>query len=379
MPEVYEFFAGGGMVRAGLGDAWRCVFANDIDPKKAETYRANWGDGAELHVGDIHGIEVARLPGVADLMWGSFPCQDLSLAGAGAGLAGQRSGAFHGFWRLVDGLIGEGRAPRIVAVENVCGTLTSRGGADFGVICRAFVDSGYRVGALVINADLFVPQSRPRLFVIGVREDADWRMADAGGPEAPFHTPALVRAVAGLPQSLRERMAWWRVAPPSDPVAPLVELIEEVREPALWHSQARTKAILDLMAPSHLEQVRAALAKPQRTVGAVYRRTRPDGRGGRIQRAEVRFDGRAGCLRTPAGGSSRQVLMVVEQQRVRTRLMTPRETARLMGLGDDFVLPRSATDAYHVTGDGVAVPVVRHLARALFEPLLKARLRLKAA
>lgn len=378
MPEVYEFFAGGGMVRAGLGDGWRCTFANDIDPKKAETYRANWGD-AELHVGDIHGVGVARLPGVADLMWGSFPCQDLSLAGAGAGLKGARSGAFHGFWRLVDALTAEGRAPRIVAVENVCGTLTSRGGADFALICRAFVDSGYRVGALVINADLFVPQSRPRLFVIGVREDADWTPLDAGGPEAPFHTPALVKAVAGLPPELRDRMAWWRLPTPAGPIPALAELIEDVRDPALWHTQAGTKAILDLMAASHLAQVRAALAAGGRRVGAVYRRTRPDAQGGRVQRAEVRFDGRAGCLRTPAGGSSRQVLMVVEHQRVRTRLMTPRETARLMGLDDAFVLPRRATDAYHVTGDGVAVPVVRHLAQALLEPLLNRARALEAA
>ena len=194
----YEFFAGGGMVRAGLGGSWRCLLANDFDPAKAEAYRINWGDGG-LRVGDIADLTPADLPGAADLMWGSFPCQDLSLAGAGAGLGGKRSGTFHDFWGLARGLAARGRAPRIVAVENVCGTLTSHGGRDFEVICRTFVDAGYRCGALVINADRFLPQSRPRLFVIGVRSDVVVDPAlTASGADGPFHTPALRRAVARL-------------------------------------------------------------------------------------------------------------------------------------------------------------------------------------
>ena len=77
------------MVRAGLGEGWQCLLANDLDPAKAAAYRANWGD-AGLRVADIAALTAADLPGVADLMWGSFPCQDLSLAGVGAGLGGRR-------------------------------------------------------------------------------------------------------------------------------------------------------------------------------------------------------------------------------------------------------------------------------------------------
>ena len=102
-PAFYEFFCGGGMVRAGLGDGWRCLFANDIDPRKAASWRANWGDDA-LHVGDIAALDADALPGEADLMWGSFPCQDLSLAGVGAGLDGRRSGTFHAFWSIARAL-----------------------------------------------------------------------------------------------------------------------------------------------------------------------------------------------------------------------------------------------------------------------------------
>ena len=101
----------------------------------------------------------------------------------------------------------------------------------------------------------------------------------------------------------------------------------------------------------------------RRTVGTIYRRTRPDEQGTKRQRAEVRFDEIAGCLRTPAGGSSRQTILVVEGRKVRSRLLSTREAARLMGLSDDYRLPERYNEAYHVCGDGVCVPVVRHLGR----------------
>ena len=161
-----------GMARAGLGAGWSCLFANDFDFKKGLTYQHNWGS-EELKVGDIRKVELTELPGTADLAWGSFPCQDLSLAGGGAGLRGERSGTFYPFWDLMTRLIVEGRGPRIIALENVTGTLTSHSGKDFVAVARTYHDAGYRFGALVIDAKLFVPQSRPRLFVIGVREDVE--------------------------------------------------------------------------------------------------------------------------------------------------------------------------------------------------------------
>ena len=85
----------------------------------------------------------------------------------------------------------------------------------------------------------------------------------------------------------------------------------------------------------------------------------------------MRFDGLAGCLRTPRGGSSRQTVVVVDDGRVRSRLLSPREAARLMGLPDSYRLPHPTTAALHVAGDGVAVPVVRWLAQGLLEPLLE--------
>lgn len=371
MASFYEFFAGGGMVRAGLGPEWRCLFANDFDPKKGFAYQANWGTDGELRVGDIRGVAADLPVGHPDLVWGSFPCQDLSLAGNGAGLSGKRSGTFYPFWDVIQGLIDDGRAPALVAVENVCGTLTSHGGKDFQAICMTFARAGYRFGALVINAELFLPQSRPRLFVVGIREDMIVPEAMiAEKPTLPFHTRALCRSVDALSDMVREKLIWWNLPRPAPRSETFASLVEEEPEDVEWHTQAETKKLLDMMSPVNRKKVEEAKMAGCRIVGGVYRRTRLDETERKVQRAEVRFDDVAGCLRTPAGGSSRQVIMVVDGYRVRTRLISARETARLMGLDDSYVLPRRYNDAYHLTGDGVAVPVVRHLAEHIFEPLI---------
>jgi len=379
-PSFYEFFAGGGMVRAGLGPAWTCLFANDFDVKKGFSYQANWGTGGELTVGDIRTLEASDLPGTPDMVWASFPCQDLSLAGRGGGLKGERSGTFYAFWDIVNGLIADGRAPRIVAVENVCGALTSKGGADFEAICRTYAEAGYRYGAVVINAEQFVPQSRPRLFVIGVAPGVEIS-ADMLSPEPmePFHTRALGRAVARLPEDITENLVWWNIPTPERRVTTFADIIEEKPKSVVWHTHAETRKILDMMSPLHLAKVAAAKRAGRRMVGGVYRRTRRDADGNKVQRAEVRFDDVAGCLRTPSGGSSRQVILVIEGRKVRSRLISSRETARLMGLGDHYILPRLYNDAYHLTGDGVAAPVVQHLAQYIFEPLVLGQQNLEAS
>lgn len=371
MASFYEFFAGGGMARAGLGAGWACLFANDFDHKKGMAYQVNWGTGGELRVGDVNDVRPAELPGVADLVWGSFPCQDLSLAGGGAGLKGERSGTFYPFWRVVQGLIDDGRAPRIIALENVLGTLTSHGGKDFDAICGALASSGYRYGALVVNAALFVPQSRPRLFVIGVREDVAIDPALlAPEPLDPFHTKGLRRAVEGVSDAAREKLLWWNIPTPPHRNTTFADIIEENPTSVVWHTAAETRRLLSMMSPTNLAKVNAARRAERRMVGGVYKRTRRDENGGKVQRAEVRFDDIAGCLRTPAGGSSRQTILVVDGSTIRSRLISARETARLMGLDDDYKLPKNYNEAYHLTGDGVAVPVVRHLAHHIFEPLL---------
>ncbi|WP_020180624.1 DNA cytosine methyltransferase [Methylopila sp. M107] len=370
----YEFFAGGGMARLGLGDGWRCLFANDLSESKAQSYRANFG-GEDLWVGDVHDVAPAMLPGRPDLVWGSFPCQDLSLAGSGKGFGGSRSSAFFGFMAVVTALRAEGRAPRILALENVCGALTARGGRDFEAIGRALSLAGYRFGALVIDAARFLPQSRPRLFIVAMdRAAAPPPELVGDGPEdglvGPWSPRALLAARAGLDEEVARDWVWWRLPEPRANIPALASLLEDEPSDVRWRSRAETDDLVALMAPLHRARLAALAAGGERRVGTLYRRIRPDGAGGKAQRAEARFDGVAGCLRTPAGGSSRQILLEVEGGALRSRLLSGREAARLMGLPDDYRLPARYNDAYRLAGDGVAVPVVRWLARGLIEPLL---------
>src|SRR3569832_1399068 len=369
--QVYEFFAGGGMARLGLEQAsngrWACAFANDFDPIKARTYRANF-EAQRLREGDGWALEPSDLPGRADLAWASSPCQDLSLAGGRAGVKGGRSSAFWGCWRLMQALDGEGRAPRAIVIENVTGLLTSAGGADFTALCEALAGLGYRFGALEADAQLWLPQSRPRLFVIATREAPAGRLS---APCEPFHSRAVREAFERLPEALKARWVWWAMAAPPRRNRDLASVLEPDGAVA-WFDEAKTAHLLNLMGPGHRLRLEAALASGERRVGALYRRVRME-KGQRVQRAEVRFDGLAGCLRTPAGGSSRQGVVVAEAGHVRARQLSAREAARLMGLPDDYRQPGASTAAQKVCGDGVGVPVVRAIAEGVLGPRLAGR------
>ena len=326
------------MARMGLGARWRCVFANDFDNAKGATYRANFPNADDhLRVGDVWGVSPADLPGRADVAWASSPCQDFSIAGARAGLAGGKSSAFYGFWRLIEALAAEGRAPRAVVIENVSGLLTSHGGADFTAVAQALARAGYGFGALEIDAAAFLPHSRPRVFIIAAREPPSAGLIGDG----PWQSKAVRTAAELLPASLRKHWIWWRLAAPLARNIDLAAVLEHDAA-VVWHSSERTRAWLGLMSPLHRARIEACRDRDERAVGAIFRRMRTED-GAKIQRAEVRLDGLAGCLRTPRGGSSRQAIVVVDHGEVRTRLLTPREAARLMGLPDSYVLPKTAT------------------------------------
>lgn len=110
--------------------------------------------------GDI--TKITDLPDF-DLLTGGSPCQDLSVAGKQKGLAGERSGLFFHFIRLL-----KEKQPRNFIWENVKGTLSSQDGWDFARVQIEMAEAGYAFGWQVLNAKYFgVPQSRERVFVIG--------------------------------------------------------------------------------------------------------------------------------------------------------------------------------------------------------------------
>jgi len=365
-PGVYEFFAGGGMARAGLEPAWDTLFANDFDAKKARAYADNYG-AERLVCGDVHALTTADLPGRAALAWASSPCQDLSLAGKRGGLSGARSSAFFGFWTLMQGLIAEGRAPQVIVVENVTGLFTSHGGADFTALCKVLSDGGYRFGAVELDAEAHLPQSRPRMFMIACRDEAAPALTSRE-PIPWLHTPKVTAAHTRLPEDLKARWIWWRMAPAPARNLSLADILEP-DDQVRWMSEEDAARLVSLLAPLQRLRLDQILSSGERRVGAVFRRTRPSA-DGPVQRAEARFDGLAGCLRTPGGGSSRQFVLIAEAGNVRARQLSPREAARLMGLADDYRLPARSTNALHLLGDGVAVPVVRRLSQDLLLPLI---------
>lgn len=355
-----EFFAGIGLMRMGLEQqGWKVAFANDLCADKYALYRGHFED-AEDHfaLGDIHQLRAADVPAVT-LATASFPCNDLSLAGARAGLRGPESSAFYGFIRILKEM--RGRRPRLVLLENVAGFLTSRGGADFHEALLALNGLGYAVDTFLIDASHFVPQSRQRLFVAGDLEPGDPSPCPG---DSPLRPPALAKFIAGHPD-VRWRL---RDLPPLPARSlRLDSVLEDLPDDAPeWWSEPRTAYLLHQMSPRHRILADRMIAAPEWSYGTVFRRVR----SGRSM-AELRVDGIAGCLRTPRGGSGRQILVKAGRGELRARLLTPRECARLMG-ADDFKLTGSSNDALFGFGDAVCVPAVSWIAQHWLNPALYA-------
>ncbi|RJO69518.1 MAG: DNA (cytosine-5-)-methyltransferase [Myxococcales bacterium] len=361
----YEFFAGVGLAGLGLGKRWTRLWANDIDPRKGEIFARNFGEGS-IRIDDVSNVKASELPGPADLAWASFPCQDLSLAGWRRGMTAEHSGAFWEFWRIIRELQNDGRAPKLLAIENVVGLLY---GESFTGLCEALASLGYRFGAVVIDAKHFVPQSRPRVFIVAIDQDLDVSDFRLGAPPVKaslWHPPTLVKTVKNFDLDLKARWIWWNLPKPMKNGVSLAKIITDpdAHDPS-WFSNEEVARLLGLMNDLHRKRVESAKAKNGTlSVLTVYKRMR---RG--EQRAEVRDDNISGCLRVPGGGSSRQTVIIVRHGKVKARLMSRRELARLMGAPDSFWLPTHYNNTYRAMGDAVAVPAVRWLADRLLTPL----------
>lgn len=325
--QAAEFFAGMGLVRAGLE---RCgiatKFANDIDPKKASLYRENWGDG-ELVVGDVREMVGADVPTV-DLATASSPCVDFSIAGKGAGLRGQRSAVLHDFCRVLKEM--NTRAPDTVVIENVPGMLTSNDGADFSSVLQELSDAGYFVQHICVDAAAFVPQSRKRVFVIGSRRGS-------------FRLPP--------PPETRNDLK-------------LTDYCED-REGDWWPTPTREAFLATLSA---IQSRRVIGYRDRDSTGhhGAFRRTR---RGRAVW--EVRADEKAGALRTTLGGSARQAVVRAGCGRLAVRWMNVREYANLQGAGHLRFDSVSPIQAMYALGDAVCVPVIEWVARHCLLPLMR--------
>jgi DNA (cytosine-5)-methyltransferase 1 len=359
---IGEFFAGIGLMRIGLERAgWRVAFANDIDEDKRQMYCEHFGENGEFILGDVHQLDAQDIPNIA-LATASFPCNDLSLAGARRGLAGEHSSAFWGFIEVLTKM-GK-RCPPMVLLENVTGFLTSHDGNDFRDALLALNRLGYAVDALIIDAGRFVPQSRQRLFVIATKTPVVSALND---------TPSFYESDC-RPPALADFIMWnadinWRIRQlPPLPVtkAKLPDILENLSPNSqVWWSRERADYLLNQMSPKHRAKAEAMIKGNRITYGTVFRRVRKE-----RSMAELRTDGIAGCLRTPRGGSGRQILFAAGRGRFAVRLLTPRECARLMG-ADDFTINVSLNQALFGFGDAVCVPVIEWVARNYLNPVWK--------
>lgn len=376
-----EFFAGVGLVHEGLArDKWDCVWANDIAADKQETYQANFG-GNEFFLGDIWDCvrDARKIPNGTFLYTASFPCTDLSVAGERRGLAGDESGTLNAVLEILRRKKKSGDQPYVVMLENVQGFLTSHNGADVVFTVKAFNDLGYVVDLIELDAAHFTPQSRPRVFLFAVRAEVASLVMSLKSGDSIMDTwwsdydqnPELrTNKIRQIVQANPE-LQWgaFDFPRPSSRQSTLADIIEADLSDAsdLWWNDERKKHLHSQMSELHKSTLQRMVASDRFTYGTVYRRMRQD-----TIRAELRTDGIAGCLRTPRGGSSKQILIRAGFGSWSVRLLTPREYARLQGVRDDFRLPDNANKAYFAMGDAVCVPAIEFLSRHALTPTFKA-------
>lgn len=365
---VAEFFAGIGLARLGLEQAKRLkvAWANDIAEKKQEMYLKHFGtvDAAHYEREDIKIIAAnpveAGVPQDLDVAWASFPCTDLSLAGERKGLAGEHSGTFWDFAKIIE-LLGE-RGPKVVALENVNGLATSHDGEDLRTLVKELNRLEYSVDVLTLDARRWVPQSRPRLFVIGVKklpktEDSEKRNIELRPKwlNHIFDADDLKTHRADLPPLPPLKSTGW---------TQLVSRIPESDVEHLWWDKERMARFEGELSDVQQNRVKKLKALGEVVYRTAYRRTR-----GGVPQWEIRNDDIAGCLRTTGGGSSKQAVVRIEKKRLQARWMTPREYASLMG-APDYKLLDHENQARMGFGDAVCVDAVAWLAVNYLQPLL---------
>ena len=355
---VAEFFAGIGLVRLAIErQGLKVVFANDIDPDKLEMYKANFST-EEFKLGDIHDLRAREIPD-CEIATASFPCTDLSIAGA---MNGIHSGESSAFWGLVHLLrVMNERKPSLVLLENVPGFLMSHDGKDFESALLALNELGYAVDAFFVDAARFVPQSRLRLFVV----------AKLG---IPGHTPFGLESSEVRPKVLTEfilahpEILWdLRSLPPlPEQRLRLSSIVEKLpdNDPGWWN-EARSHYFMNQLSERHAAVAQKMIISRAISYATAFRRVR----NGRSM-AELRSDGLAGCLRTPKGGSGRQILFAAGKGRYKVRLITPRECARLQGVPDSYRIPVSLNQALFGFGDAVCVPAIEWIVRNYLVPAL---------
>jgi DNA (cytosine-5)-methyltransferase 1 len=216
-----------------------------------------------------------------------------------------------------------------------------------------------------LDAVSFVPQSRQRLFVVGILRKFS-EAAHSEDNQRFFESEVRPKALADFIFD-HPNIDWVARQLPAPPKASkrLTDVLEDIPQDSnIWWNEQRTKYLLNQMNQKHRAVADKMISGRQWSYGTVFRRIR----NGKSM-AELRTDGIAGCLRTPRGGSGRQILFKAGRGECFARLLTPRECARLMG-ADDFALNVSLNQALFGFGDAVCVPVIEWIATHYLNPIV---------
>lgn len=348
-PYCLDFFSGSGLVTEGLKKYFQTIWANDICEKKGKVFCANHKKEI-FQLGPIENIKGEDLP-EALLWWGSFPCQDLSLAGNLSGITNSRSGLIWHWIRLIDEV---NKKPPLIVAENVIGLVSASKGEYYRRLHKELIARNYKAGAIILDASNWVPQSRKRVFIIGIDKEISTQKFEKNGPTW-CHPKGIVRVSEGL-----DNWVWWNLPHPTKRKIQLEDIID-LNAPC--DNLEKQKRHLSLIPNKHIKKMHHASTIGQKIFPG-YKRIRNG-----HQVLELRFDGLAGCLRTPEGGSSRQVLVIKNNGIEKTRLLTIDETAGLMGVRKSYKIPGTYNDGYKAMGDAVVVPVTRFLAKEILAPL----------
>ena len=358
-PRVAEFFAGIGLVRQALEqEGWSVVFANDNEAFKRELYAANFPSDDFL-LDDIRNIDHTSLPTV-DLATASFPCTDLSLAGNREGLSGTQSGLFWTFAKLLESM--DERRPPLVLLENVPSLGTTAGGRDLRTLIQTMNEIGYSCDVITLDARYFVPQSRPRLFVIGMASSSDLPRRDF--LVNPLRPPWVLDFTLRNPDL---EMHAFPLLPPFLDDGSLDQIVERLdQDDPRWWDTERAKKFVSSLSTIQTERLETLRTGDTVSWATAFRRTR----SGRSV-WEIRGDSISGCLRAARGGSSKQALVEAGLGVIRVRWLTAKEYAALQG-AEDYTIPDTVTEnqALFGFGDAVCVPAVAWIIRNYLTPAL---------
>jgi DNA (cytosine-5)-methyltransferase 1 len=310
-----DLFAGIGGIRLAyqnLGD--KCVFTSEWNNFAKKTYEANFG---EVPFGDITKISEKVIPD-HDVLLAGFPCQPFSIAGVSKKNA---LGRKHGFLDETQGTlffdiarILEYKKPKAFMLENVKNLVSHDKGRTFKVIKKTLTELGYSIHYQVLDGKHFVPQHRERIIIVGFRNEIFEGKENFQFPNLP------------------------------EPTAKFKDILE---------TEIESKYTLSDKLWNYLQNY-AAKHKAQ-------------GNGFGFGMTDLNGISRTISARYYKDGSE----ILIPQDGINPRRLTPRECARLQGFPDKFIIPVSDNQAYRQFGNSVTVPLIQAVAKQLIKELLK--------